>query len=266
MGKEVLFPVEAYSFEAHFVLKEVARWSLGVTFERRKTNLVGVVEPGGTLFVFDFGAIVFVNVPRNRVDGVVEAICDELAREPHRPLREDFLLVVAGESAVPHVTFDSVVVPRLGPLEVECVATVVAQSVSIDYYDEDLRTVLQRVQQIADTIAKTGRPSISRTDLAKFVASSIGSQVEMIHAMSLLDKPDFTWEDEEAERLYDILRHHFEIAERYRALEAKLATIRESLSQFLEMNATRRSHLLEATIVLLIVFEIVMGLIEMLGH
>ena len=37
--------------------------------------------------------------------------------------------------------------------------------------------------------------------------------------------------------------------------------VRESLSQFLEMSTARRALLLETTVVLLIVFEIVMSLV-----
>ena len=256
-------PIEAYSFESYFELKEVPGWGLGVEFETRKTNLVGNVGEDGIVFVFDFGALVFVNVKRARVEAIVAAVCERHPREPHAPLREDFALVVDPGKAGPSVAFDAVVLPKVWPLALECVATVLAQSASIDYYDEGLRRVLDRVQDIADDIAKSGRLRRSRSSLARFVGSSIGSQVEMIQAMGLLDKPDFTWDDEAAEKLYDVLRHHFEIPERYRALETKLTTIRESMAQFLEMSSTRWALFLEATIVLLIVFEIVMSLAKL---
>jgi uncharacterized Rmd1/YagE family protein len=83
--------------------------------------------------------------------------------------------------------------------------------------------------------------------------------VEIISAIALLDKPDLTWEDELADRLHDRLRHNLEIAERYKALETKLLTIREALDAFLELSTTRRLLVLEAAIVLLIVLEIVIG-------
>ena len=100
----------------------------------------------------------------------------------------------------------------------------------------------------------------------RFFAASIVSQVEMIGSISLLDKPYFTWEDEAAESLYDILRQHFEINERHKALETKLLTIREALNQFLEIGSARRNFVLEVLVVLLIAFEIAMALFERLAH
>ncbi|NUP09950.1 MAG: RMD1 family protein [Polyangiaceae bacterium] len=256
-------PIEAYSFEAHFDLKKVIGWLPDLDFDVRKTDLVARLD-GGRVFVFDFGALVFVDLERRQIETVVAAVSARLPREPHPPLREDFKICVGGPRKEPFVSAGTVTVPRLSTLVLECIATVHAQSVAIDYYDEDLESILARVEVIANEIALTGRLRTSRGELAKFVASSIASQVEMIHSMSLLDKPDFTWDDEEAERLYDVLRHHLEIHERYRALERKLETIRESLSQFLEMNATRRALFLEATVVVLILIEIILGLVEML--
>lgn len=260
-GARKTLTVEAYSFESRLPPKAVATWIEGVELEVRKTMLVGALDGDGALFVFDFGAVVCVGAPRERVDAIVDGLFRRLPKEPHPPLRENFALEIDPAAPGPKVSFDRVVLPELSPLALECVATVLAQSVTIDYFTEDLEATLARVQEIAEVIARKGRLMHSRRYLAKFVARSIASQVEMIHSISLLDSPDFTWEDEGAERLYDLLRHHLEIQERYKALEIKLVMVRESLSQFLEMSTARRALLLETTVVLLIVFEIVMSLV-----
>lgn len=263
-GASRVLPVEAYSFESRFVLKDVRSWLPdGVRVRLGKTVLAAETDGQKTVFVFDFGALVFVDVERARIDEILAGVRARLPREPHPPLREDFSIRIDPERAGVEVTFDTVVTPSLTPLGLEAIATVLAQSVTIDYYDEDLQTILARVGDIAQGIARHGRPPGKSRDLVKFVGSAIASQVEIISSISLLDKPDFTWDDEAAERFYDLLRHHLEIQERYRALEAKLLTIREALSQFLELIATRRSLFLEIAVVVLIVFEVLMGLYEM---
>lgn len=258
-----VYGVEAYSFEASFPLRERPRWlPEEATCEIKKSILTAVMEGARRIYAFDFGALVFVNVPRAEADRVLAAVRASFPREPHDPLREDFTLRIDPSSSEPEVTFDSVTIREGSPLRLECVATVFAQSVSIDYYDEDLREILERVGVIARDIAKAGRLLAPRRDLVRFVASSISSQVDMISSLSMLDKPDFTWDDEQAERLYDVLRHHLEIQERFRALDKKLVTVRESLSQFLEINATTRALTLEALVVILIVFELLLSIAE----
>lgn len=259
--------IEAYCFESRFNLKEVPSWLPDGAGARVASTLLAVrVGARGTLYAFDFGALVFVDVERATIEDVMRSFHARLPREPHPPLRENFTLRVDPAKSGPEIAFDTVTLPHLSALELDCVATVLAQSVTIDYYDEDLTKMLARVGAIAMELVRGARVRTSRAELVRFAAASIASQVEMINSISLLDKPDFTWDDEHAERLYDILRHHLEIAERYKALETKLSTVRESLSQFLEIHAVRRSFVLEALVVLLILFEIVLSLTERFGH
>lgn len=257
-------PVEAYSFAARFPLKEVPSWlPEGTTLRLGKTLVVAEMEQQ-RIFVFDFGALVFVDVARARVDEILNRVKARLPREPHPPLREDFSIRLDPSRLAVEMTFDAVLAPELSATEVEAIATVLAQSVVIDYYDEDLQEILEKVGSIALGIARVGRAPGKSRDLVKFVGSAIAAQVEIMGSLALIDKPDFTWENESAERIYDLLRHNLEIQERFRALESKLVTIRESLSQFLELISTRRALFLEVTVVLLIVIEVLMGFYEIL--
>ncbi|MBI4510921.1 MAG: RMD1 family protein, partial [Deltaproteobacteria bacterium] len=85
---------------------------------------------------------------------------------------------------------------------------------------------------------------------------------QIIAALAVLDKPAVTWESESLDRLYRDLRLMLEIDDRFRALEYKLRTIQETLELFLEMSQTRRMIFLEATIVVLIVVELLLTLLE----
>ena len=134
----------------------------------------------------------------------------------------------------------------------EVIATVLAQSVAIDYYDEDAQAILDRLATLARGVAQKGRPLGRQRDLLRFAGASMAFQAEIIRAILLLDKPDLTWEDELADRVHEKLRYHFEIAERYRALEAKLRTIRETLQMLIELTSERRMFLVEVAVLSLI--------------
>jgi uncharacterized Rmd1/YagE family protein len=253
--------VEACSFESRFPLKEVPSWLPGnASFRVSKTMLVATLDDDQKLYAFDFGALVFVEVPKARVKELVEIFAKNLPREPQGGQRETFPIEIDPERKGTEVKFDRVIVPSLSELELDAVATVLAQSVNVDHYDVDLQRTLERIRAIADDVATHGRPSGRERDLVRFAGSTMASQVEIVSSMSLLEKPDFTWDDEGAERLYDLLRHHLEIPERFRALEAKLVTVRETVSQLLELITNRRMVALETAIVVLIVLEIVMAL------
>jgi uncharacterized Rmd1/YagE family protein len=170
--------------------------------------------------------------------------------------------VRAGSRVEVALAFDRVVVPELGPSTLEVVAMVLAQSVSIDYYDEDAQAILDRIAVMATEVARKGRPFGRQRDLVRFAGSAMAFQAEIIGAILLLDKPDLTWEDEVADRLHDQLRYHFEVGERYKALETKLVTIRDTLQALLAMGAERRMFFVEVAVLVLIVIEVVGGLVR----
>jgi uncharacterized Rmd1/YagE family protein len=186
-----------------------------------------------------------------------------LPREPHPPLRESFLVEIrAGARVEIELAFDRVVVPELEENTLEVIATVLAQSVSIDYYDEDAQAILDRLATMCTDVARGGRAPGRQRDLVRFAGAAMAFQAEIIGAILLLDKPDLTWEDERADRLHDKLRYHFEIPERYKALESKLVTIRETLQALLTMGSERRMFIVEVAVMILIVIEVEMGFLR----
>ena len=264
-----VYSVEAYSYASRFVLKDIAacladqRAPDAPTLRSSKTQLVAAWRPDCVVHAYDFGALVFVNVPEATRKEILAAVFKILAREPHPPLHEDFLVEVRPGSKIEiAMAFDRVVVPELGESTLEVIAMVLAQSVSIDYYDEDTQGILDRLAVMATEVARKGRPFGRQRDLVRFAGSAMAFQAEIIGAILLLDKPDLTWEDEYADRLHDKLRYHFEIAERYKALETKLVTIRDTLQALLQLGSERRMLFVEVAVLLLIVIEVVMGFVR----
>jgi uncharacterized Rmd1/YagE family protein len=260
--------IDAYSYASRFVLKDIAVAITAAappapTVRVLKTLLVVAWEGDSVVFAYDFGALVFVNVPEETRDAVLERVFRLLPREPHAPLHEDFLVEVRPGAPIEiAMAFDRVVVPEIAPSTLEVIAMVVAQSITIDYYDEDAQAILDRLAQMGAAVAKTGRPTGKQRDLVRFAGSAMAFQAEIIGAILLLDKPDLTWEDEYADRLHDKLRYHFEIRERFDALQAKLVTIRDTLQSLLEMGSERRMFFVEVAVLVLIVIEVVMGLVR----
>jgi uncharacterized Rmd1/YagE family protein len=258
-----IVPFEAYSFAARFNLREVEGWlPEGAKLRSTKTQLVASWADDRVAYAFDFGTLVLINLEPERRDAIVARFAGKLPQEPHPPLRETVLVELREGSGI-EVTFDRVVVPALTSATLEVVATVIAQSAALDYYDEDIQGILDRIGRIATQVAKEGQPRGRTRDLVRFIGAAIASQVEIISALALLDKPDLTWENELADRLHDRLRYNLEISERYRAVEAKLLTTREALAVFLELIQTRRNQMLELAVVVLILVEILIGIAQL---
>jgi len=83
------------------------------------------------------------------------------------------------------------------------------------------------------------------------------------------DKPELLWERPDFERIYARLEDEFELKERDKALERKLALISTTAETLLNLVDNRRAHRLEWYIIGLIVFETIIALVSLgmgVGH
>jgi uncharacterized Rmd1/YagE family protein len=254
----------AYGFATTFKMRDLARCFSGAKIRQSKTQIAAEYAADRVAFGFDFGAIVFINVPAEERTRVIGTVLEKVATdEPHPPLEEDFLVEVRPDApAHGDVNFDRVIVPQLDKLVGDIIALLLAQSVAIDYYEEDLQEILRDLDRRTDQMAKTGRIGWSHREVIRFVGSAISTKNQIIAALAVLDKPAATWEAEALDRLYRDLRAMLEIDDRFKALEYKLRTIQDTLELFMDLNTNKRSHQLELTIIGLIVLEIIMALVS----
>ena len=74
----------------------------------------------------------------------------------------------------------------------------------------------------------------------------------------VLDKPDITWDDSEADRLYLTMARLFELNQRYQEIKHKSETLLDMTDVFTSLSHARRSARLEWIIIILIAIEIIL--------
>ena len=276
-------PVVAFAFATTFRLKELASAlsdeSLHAEVILDKDCLVARLSPpsetGGPsrsrlriAVLFDFGSVVLLGLDQTERERVIRAISARLSAEPHPPLTEDFLVEVR-PGAAPAVQFDRVVLPEATLPSLQLISLLLAQSVAMDYYDEDVQEIQRRSDAITKSLQLEGRLPGRVGDLVKFIGSCIATKNGVIATLALFDKPDATWEDPQLDRLYNGLRLELEIDDRFRALEARLRMIQENLVLLVDLTHSRSTWRLELTVVLLIMLEVFLTLWQMFhggGH
>jgi uncharacterized Rmd1/YagE family protein len=92
--------------------------------------------------------------------------------------------------------------------------------------------------------------------LHRFIGESLVAGGEVLAVVHLLDKPEEIWEDPVMDRLYAELRAQFDLGDRYDAMEAKLRSVQGAFETLLDVARERRMFFLEATVVVLILVEI----------
>jgi uncharacterized Rmd1/YagE family protein len=250
-----LFAFHAYGLAATFKPRDLSAAFAPAPARPGKSQLIATLGAEQRVLAFDFGAVVFFNTPEEERTRIMQLVLARLPPEPHPPLIDDFLLEVA-PGTPPSVGFDRIVVPELADPVVELCALLLAQSVAMDYYAEDVSTTIRRLSDAAERLSTLGRLRGRQRELLRFIGSCMVTRNQIVATLSLLDKPDITWEHELYDRLYRELRQNLEIDERFRALEFKLGMIQDNLELLVDLARHRRMLFLEVTIVVLILIEV----------
>jgi len=255
-------PIHAFAFASTFKLRELEPlFRVDAAEVKTKERLLARYGTDCYAIAYDFGALVFVNCDPALEARMVSEVRKMLTDEPHPPMTETFL-IETGASTAPKVRFDRVLVPELSEGVVDIVALIVAQSVSMDYYVRDVEEIERETDRITARLRSTGRVGRVKS-LIQFIGLCIATRNDILSTLALFDKPDATWEDENLDRLWEGLYRNLELDDRYKALEAKLRMFQDNLEVLVDLARQRQTLRLEATVVLLILFEVVVMIFQM---
>jgi required for meiotic nuclear division protein 1 len=252
-----LVNVHAYAFAATFKLRDLQGvFPSGTVDPRIKERLVAALGPRQWALAYDFGALVFVGVEPGEQVRFVSAVEKLLPREPHPPLTESFTVEINDAAGPPEVRFDRVVVKDLTIEIVDIVALVLAQSVAMDYYAQDVEEIEIETDKILHTLRTRGRLPGRLRGLPQFIGMCIATRNDVISTLALFDKPDATWENEQLDRLWNDLYRMLELDDRYRTLDTKLRMFQDNLVVLVDLARGRDTLFLEVMVVLLILIEV----------
>jgi uncharacterized Rmd1/YagE family protein len=181
-----------------------------------------------------------------RVAGAVTRLDDEVALMEVTPDKEDQ-------------------VPPGGPIQVRdlsperflVVADALAKSVAMAHNERQVSAVFDVIDPLARDLAREGRVPGDRKSILKLIGEALLVDHRMSGRVAVEDKPDVLWDRSDLERLYARLEDEYELTERARTLARKIGVIQDTARALTDLIDAQRSVRLEATIVLLIVVEVI---------
>jgi uncharacterized Rmd1/YagE family protein len=250
-------------FEAVAFAEDVRLLGLEAAYpeaRRSPQELRWPVGDHGEAFLHPFGAMVFRDVPPPLQERELLRL-REARPGLTGPVRREEIRVEEGASPT-GVRGGCLHLDRLTPERAGIVALTVAQSAAMEYYEGIVEDLLERTNLLVDKLEKRGTVPLRTSPLHRFIGEAVGTRNEALSVLHLLDKPDAAWDDGGMDAIYDDLKDEFDLSDRFHALEYKLRSVQESLELLLDVARDRRLVLLEVTIVVLIVVEIVLSLVR----
>jgi len=220
----------------------------------------------GLVCVFRFGVVVLFDLSVLEADDVLRRLRERVIRP--LSVREDETAVIEAapdrdEQILPG---GPILLKAVTPEHVMVIADALAKSVILARDEREVAAVIERIEPFARELAEKGRTLRGRRAILKYIGQALLVQHRVSGRVAVADKPDAVWDRADLERLYARLQEEYELRERAEALTRKLKVISDTAEVLTDMIDTKRSLRLEFIIVLLIVFEIVLTLYQLLAH
>jgi uncharacterized Rmd1/YagE family protein len=217
------------------------------------------------VYLYFFGGVVFLNCTEEEVGSFAWSMghhADQFKDWQSIKYRDDYSLqVVAGGKAT--VTNDSATLPEHDPVYADIISFVLAKSVALERIEERVDLVLDEMEGLIGLLDR-GKLELSDNRLAKLASSILNYKYQSIAHIMVLDKPEITWENPEADRLYLTMAHLFELNQRYNEIKHKGETLLDITQVFTGLSHARRASRLEWIIIILIFIEIVIYVVEII--
>jgi uncharacterized Rmd1/YagE family protein len=130
--------------------------------------------------------------------------------------------------------------------------------------EREVNAVFDVIEPFAAQLAQTGRPPFRRRSMLRLVGQALLAQHRVSGRVAVEEKPDILWDRPDLERLYARLEDEYELRERGGALKQKLAVVVETAHALTDIIDADRATRLEVAIVVLIVFELVASILQIL--
>lgn len=213
-----------------------------------------------------FNVLTFINWDKEEMLGALTKLGMKDAKKyEHHTIYQDYPILI--DTTLPFtckVANEHITLKENTTLSLIIIALVVSQSVGLEKYEQDLEKYFSQSRQLLDLTQSYAL--FKRSKLIEFAKTLTFIRHSMVTDLFLLDKPNILWDNEEAEKLYNQMAGILELKDRFEIVEHKLTTLKEDISMALDMFNHKHSEFLEWIIILLIAFEIVMGLIEFFKH
>jgi len=216
------------------------------------------------VYLYYFGGIVFVNCSADIIARFLDSLPNYSGgpkERPQLPYREEYRLEIDNSREI-SINDDFAVLAAYSQVFLEIICFVLAKSVALERIEARLDVVFDEVEQLIANLNK-GKLDLPDRDMARLASSILGLKFSSIAHIMVLDKPEITWDNPEADTLYLTMARQFELNQRYQEIKHKSDTLLDMADVFSSLSNARPWARLEWIIIILIAIEIIITLLEL---
>ncbi len=258
-----------YSMRSLYLSKEIKLNDVRKTLDYKLASferemLVYEIAPDKYVFIYSFGSVVFYNTGTSMADKIIQLLTAEIVKPVPKYLYENYIVMEDASAEADIVDFNKVVLNKTNLMKISIISRILAQSVAIEYFESMVDDMILIFEGINKSLETEGRFNTTDKEIKKFIGASNSIIFDILSKLSLLDKPDVTWESARLEHFFYKLRSMFELESRFKDIVFKIGFIQNNTDMLLGILQHKRETILELAIIVLILIEIFIYICEYL--
>ncbi|GIM30049.1 hypothetical protein CPJCM30710_27150 [Clostridium polyendosporum] len=262
-GKAICSEFNIGNLSREFGINRKIKWEEALILKRDALEGIFSDVENKMVYIYYFGAIVFVNFQNKDINAFIERIrkipnsIKSINKDMVYDCTESFEIIV-DENSDEQLGNEELILRKIESYHLDITALVVAKSVALETIEKRMDVVFDEVEKITDSL-KRGKLDIKEKKITSIIGRILSFKYNTISYIMLLDKPDITWDNESAEKIFNNLADLFELNDRYENLSAKSQILLDTTEIFANLSHSRRANILEIIIIVLILIEVIMA-------
>lgn len=248
---------------AHFGITSKFKWEDPLVLH--DSGLKGIVNgiENKWVYIYHFGSLVFINMEHHEIRDVVNYL-KNIDFTLKNSFPDEFMDAYRLEIS-PEYEFmlynDLMTANELLPYYQDLLSLVLAKSTALRKIESDTDKLLDSIEDVINYL-DTGKFNMSDEQIAKTSAKVLRFKYHTISNLMLLDKPRSAWDNEDIENFFIQTTRLFDFTDRYQKITRKTEILQDVTDVFAGLAHEKRGTKLEIMVIILILFELILGLAE----
>lgn len=214
-------------------------------------------------FVFRYGVVVTIS-PEGEDDGALDDLLAKYVVDPTVVEETESADLAVRSSGGDRIAADGEVqLVDFSEERLLLAATILAHSVMLSRDEILVSEAFDHIGPIVTDLRQNGRVRLSIGTVMRQVGEVIAARHRVMGTAKVDERPDILWDHPQLDRLYARLEDEYELTERAEVLERKFVALGDFTEVLLDIVQDKRAFRLEAAIIVLIAFELVLTLVNM---
>ena len=248
---------------SHFLVDNVDSSGHSLPKNLPRADLAKRVAPVGELIFFDYGVVVMWGLSPEEEKKILTLLeMFEDGKLSSKDIETEELHFHFNTSSPPRIYNDIITLTKGGDMIKLTISHAIAQSVKLALFEQRIEETISRTQHIPSMLSSTGKIPLSRESINQHIGQLFTMRMNVNLISNVLDTPEIFWSEPTHEPLYTVIRRYLEITQRADLLNQRTTVLSDLLEILKDQQNSKHGEKLEWIVILLISFEVVMGLIK----